>query len=163
MSLHQHGCNQRLSFGVKRVRKRQISYGITYTWNLKHDTVKLSMKQKQTYRQREQTGGCQGGWVSRRMEWEAGVRCKLLYRDKINNKVLLHSSADFIFWGSKITADGDCSHEIKRRLLLGRKVIINLDSIFKSRDITFPAKVRLPIPLGNHQSALSMSLFLFHR
>ena len=47
--------------------------------------------------------------------------------------------ADFIFWGSKITADGDCSHEIKRRLLLGRKVMTNLDSILKSRDITFPA------------------------
>ena len=45
---------------------------------------------------------------------------------------------DFIFWGSKITADGDCSHEIKRRLLLGRKVMTNLDSIFKSRDITLP-------------------------
>ena len=44
--------------------------------------------------------------------------------------------SDFIFWGSKITADGDCSHEIKRRLLLGRKVMTNLDSIFKSRDIT---------------------------
>ena len=51
--------------------------------------------------------------------------------------------ADFIFWGSKITADGDCSHEIKRCLLLGRKVMINLDSIFKSRDITLPTKVRL--------------------
>ena len=51
--------------------------------------------------------------------------------------------ADFIFGGSKITADGDCSHEIKRRLLLGRKVVINLDSIFKSRDITLPTKVRL--------------------
>ena len=49
----------------------------------------------------------------------------------------------FIFWGSKITADGDCSHEIKRRLLLGRKVMTNLDSIFKSRDITWPAKVCL--------------------
>ena len=48
-----------------------------------------------------------------------------------------------IFFGSKITADGDCSHEIKRRLLLGRKVISNLDSIFKSRDITLPTKVRL--------------------
>ena len=48
-----------------------------------------------------------------------------------------------IFWGSKITADGDCSHEIKRCLLLGRKVITNLDSIFKSRDITLPTKVRL--------------------
>ena len=50
---------------------------------------------------------------------------------------------DFIFWGSKITADGDCSHEIKRRLLLGRKVMTNLDSILKSRDITLPIKVRL--------------------
>ena len=50
---------------------------------------------------------------------------------------------DFIFLGSKITADGDCSHEIKRRLLLGRKVMTNLDSIFKSRDITLPTKVRL--------------------
>ena len=50
---------------------------------------------------------------------------------------------DFILGGSKITADGDCSHEIERRLLLGRKVMINLDSIFKSRDITLPTKVRL--------------------
>ena len=49
----------------------------------------------------------------------------------------------FIFWGSKITADGDCSHEIKRRLFLERKVMTNLDSIFKSRDITLPTKVRL--------------------
>ena len=51
--------------------------------------------------------------------------------------------SDFIFWGSKITADGDCSHEIKRRLLLGRKVMTNLESIFKSRDITLPTKVYL--------------------
>ena len=51
--------------------------------------------------------------------------------------------SDFVFLGSKITADGDCSHEIKRRLLLGRKVMTNLDSIFKSRDITLPAKVHL--------------------
>ena len=51
--------------------------------------------------------------------------------------------SDFIFWGSKITADGDCSHEIKRCLLLGRKVMTNLDSILKSRDITLPTKVRL--------------------
>ena len=51
--------------------------------------------------------------------------------------------SDFIFLGSKITADGDCSHEIKRRLLLGRKVITNLDSIFKSRHITLPSKVHL--------------------
>ena len=51
--------------------------------------------------------------------------------------------SDFIFGGSKITADGDCSHEIKRRLLHGRKVMINLDSIVKSRDITLPTKVRL--------------------
>ena len=51
--------------------------------------------------------------------------------------------ADFNFWGSKITANGDCSHEIKRRLLLGRKVMTNLDSILKSRDITLPIKVCL--------------------
>ena len=51
--------------------------------------------------------------------------------------------SDFIFAGSKITADGDCSHEIKRRLLLGRKVMTNLDSLFKSRGITLPTKVHL--------------------
>ena len=51
--------------------------------------------------------------------------------------------SDFILGGSKITADGDCSHEIQRRLLLGRKAVTNLDSIFKSRDITLPTKVRL--------------------
>ena len=50
---------------------------------------------------------------------------------------------DFIFWGSKITADGDCGHEIKRRVLLGRKAMTNLDSILKSRDITLPTKVCL--------------------
>ena len=56
---------------------------------------------------------------------------------------IMETVADFIFWGSKITEDGDCSHEIKRILLLGRKVMTNLDSIFKSRDITLPTKVRL--------------------
>ena len=55
----------------------------------------------------------------------------------------VETMSDFIFWGSKITADGDCSHEIKRRLLLGRKVMTSLDSIFKSRDITLPTKVLL--------------------
>ena len=55
--------------------------------------------------------------------------------------------SDFILGGSKITADGDCSHEIKRRLLLGRKVMTNLESIFKSRDITLPTKVRLVKPV----------------
>ena len=55
----------------------------------------------------------------------------------------METMADFIFLGSKISADGDCSHEIKRRLLLGRKVMTNLDSIFKSRDITLPPKVCL--------------------
>ena len=55
----------------------------------------------------------------------------------------METVSDFIFWGSKITADGDCSHEIKRRLLLGRGVMTNLDSIVKSRDITLPTKVRL--------------------
>ena len=51
--------------------------------------------------------------------------------------------SDFVFWGSKITADGDCSHEIKRCLLLGRKIMTNLDSMLKSRDITLPTKVHL--------------------
>ena len=55
----------------------------------------------------------------------------------------VETAADFILGGSKITADGDCSHEIKRHLLLGRKVMTNLDSIFKSRDITLPTKVHL--------------------
>ena len=55
--------------------------------------------------------------------------------------------SDFIFRGSQITADGECSHEIKRHLLLGRKVMTNLDSIFKSRDITLPTKVRLAKPM----------------
>ena len=55
----------------------------------------------------------------------------------------MQTVADFIFWGSKITADGDCSHEIKIRLLLERKVMTNLDSIFKSRDITLPTEVHL--------------------
>ena len=55
----------------------------------------------------------------------------------------METVSDFIFLGSKITADGDCSHEIKRRLLLGRNVMTNLDSILKSRDITLPTKVRL--------------------
>ena len=56
---------------------------------------------------------------------------------------IVDTVADFIFLSSKITADGDCSHEIKRRLLLGRKVVTNLDSILKSRDITLPTKVHL--------------------
>ena len=56
---------------------------------------------------------------------------------------MMETVTDFIFGGSKITADGDCSHEIKRCLLLGRKVITNLDSILKSRDITLPTNVRL--------------------
>ena len=55
----------------------------------------------------------------------------------------METVSEFIFWGSKITADGDCSHEIKRHLLLGRKVMTNLDNIFKSRDIPLPTKVCL--------------------
>ena len=55
----------------------------------------------------------------------------------------METVTDFILWGSKVTADGDCSHEIKRRLLLGRKVMTNLDSILKSRDSTLPTKVNL--------------------
>ena len=66
----------------------------------------------------------------------------LITSGKINGETV-ETVSDFIFLGSKITADGDCSHEIKRRLLLGRKVMTNLDSIFKSRAITLPTKVRL--------------------
>ena len=57
--------------------------------------------------------------------------------------VTVETVADFIFWGSKVTADGNCSHEIKRRLLLGRNVMTNVDSILKSRDITLPTNVHL--------------------
>ena len=68
------------------------------------------------------------------------------------------TASDFIFLGSKITADGDCSHEIKKRLLLGRKVMTNLDSVLKSRDITLPTKVHLvmgivfPVVMCGHES-----------
>ena len=55
----------------------------------------------------------------------------------------METEADFIFWGSKITVDGDCRHEIKRSLLLGRKIMISLESIVKSRDITLPTKYHL--------------------
>ena len=64
--------------------------------------------------------------------------------------------SDFMFWGSKITEDGDCSHEIKRRLLLGRKVITNLDSILKSRDITLPTNVHLVRSYGFSSSHVWM-------
>ena len=61
----------------------------------------------------------------------------------ISWQIDVETVADFIFGGSKITADGDCSHEIKQRLLLGRKAMTNLDSMLKSRDITLPTKVRI--------------------
>ena len=84
------------------------------------------------------------------MNWEIGIDIyTLLYIKYIMNKDLLHyeetveTVADFILGGSKITVDGDCSHEINRRLLLGRKVMTNLNSILKSRDITLPTKVHL--------------------
>ena len=63
------------------------------------------------------------------------------------NRETMETVTDFIFLGSKFTADGDCSHEIKRCLLLGRKVMTNLDSIFKSRDITLPTKFHLVKPM----------------
>ena len=66
--------------------------------------------------------------------------------------------SDFIYWGSKITADGNCSHEIKRRLLLGRKVMTNLDSIFKSRNITLPTKIHLVSSVQFSHSVMSISL-----
>ena len=74
-------------------------------------------------------------------------KTKIMASDRITlwqiNGETVETVTEFIFLGSKITADGDCSHEIKRCLLLGRKVMTNLDSIFKSRDITLPAKVCL--------------------
>jgi len=68
--------------------------------------------------------------------------------------------SDFIFLGSKITADGDCSHEIKRCLLLGRKVMTNLDSILKSRDITFPTKVCLVKAMVSQWSCMDVRVGL---
>ena len=70
-------------------------------------------------------------------------KTKIMASGPITSWETVETVSDFIFLGSKITADGDCSHEIKRRLFLGRKVITNLDSIFKSRDITLPTKVCL--------------------
>ena len=70
-------------------------------------------------------------------------KAKIMASGPITSWETVETVSDFIFLGSKITADGDCSHEIKRRLLLGRKVMTDLDSIFKSRDITLPTKVRL--------------------
>ena len=89
---------------------------------------------------------------SERGEWIVGLKLniqktKIMASGPITSWEIdaetVETVSDFIFWGSKITADGDCSHEIKRRLLLGRKVMNNLDSIFKSRDITLPTKVCL--------------------
>ena len=76
--------------------------------------------------------------------WERGSRGggTYVYLWLIDGETV-ETVSDFIILGSKITADGDCSHEIKKRLLLGRKVMTNLDSIFKSRDITLPTNVRL--------------------
>ena len=71
-------------------------------------------------------------------------KTKIKASDPITSwQIDVETVTDFIFLGLKITADGDCSHEIKRHLLLGRKVMTNLDSIFKSKDITLPTKVRL--------------------
>ena len=74
-------------------------------------------------------------------------KMKIMASDPITSweidRETVETVSDFIFWDSKITADGDCSHEIKRRLVLGRKVMTNLDSILKSRDVTLPTKVRL--------------------
>ena len=73
-----------------------------------------------------------------------GLKTKIMASSPITSwEIDGETVSDFIFGGSKITADGDCSHEIKRRLLLGRKVMTNLDSILKSRDFTLPTEVRL--------------------
>ena len=76
-------------------------------------------------------------------------KTKIMASGPINPwEIDVETVSDFIFWGCKITADGDCSHEIKRHLLLGRKVMTNLDSIFQSRDFTLPTKVRLVKAMG---------------
>ena len=87
---------------------------------------------------------------SERGEWKSWLKAqktKIMASGPITSweidRETVETVSDFIFWGSKIMADGDCSHEIKRRLLLGRKVMTNLDSIFKSRDIILPTKVHL--------------------
>ena len=90
-------------------------------------------------------------------------KMKIMTSGPITSWQTVETVADFIFWGSKITADGDCSHEIKRCLLLGRKVMTNLDSILKSRDITLPTKVRLvkamvfPVHGGHKMSQIRIS------
>ena len=88
-------------------------------------------------------------WVLRLLHWQAGS-LPLSHLGRVtslsnisSHNINIYTVSDFILGGSKITADGDCSHEIKRRLLLGRKVMTNLDSILKSRDITLPTEVRL--------------------
>ena len=83
-------------------------------------------------------------WTHRVHQLEALAKTTALSGASTHPKKMgMETVSDFIFWGSKITADGDCSHEIKRRLLLGRKVMTNLDSILKSRDVTLPTKVHL--------------------
>ena len=86
---------------------------------------------------------------SERGEWKVGLKLniqktKIMASGPVTSwEIDVETASDFMFLGSKITADGDCSHEIKGRLLLGRKLMTNLGSIFKSRDITLPTKVRL--------------------
>ena len=75
--------------------------------------------------------------------WLASVPSPYAENMHFQLRISMEAVSDFIFLGSKITTDGDCSHEIKRRLLLGRKVMSNLESMFKSRDITLPTKVHL--------------------
>ena len=100
-------------------------------------------------------GNVKKKWFSKTLSWDwmnmCWVDCSwhlfFLASDPITSWEIdgetVETVAAFIFWGSKITADGDCSHEIKRQFLLGRKVMTNLDSILKSRGITLPTKVRL--------------------
>ena len=95
---------------------------------MNHHKLLSKHKEEITYKNQDrEMGRLSSGWISEGASRVAAVE----------------TVSDFMFWGSKITADGDCSHEIKRRLLLGRKVMTKLDSIFKSRDITLPRKVHL--------------------
>ena len=90
-------------------------------------------------------------------------KTKIMASGPITSWETVEAVSDFIFLGSKITADGDCSHEIKRCLLLGRKVITNLDSILKSRDITLPTKVHLVKAMVFQWSCMDVSVGLWRK
>ena len=116
--------------GLHRVRHNWSDLAATLMAESEEELKSLLMKVKE---EREKVG------------WKLNIqKTKIMASGPITSwEIAGETVSDFIFWGSKITADGDCSHEIKRRLLLGRKVMTKLDSILRSRHITLPTKVRL--------------------